>query len=143
MAAQAIDRASQRVVLGGGFMRTPHSAWALAKPKARSIFGFPCVPCVLQKEAWPALASEEMCCELHWQLNAMKASLACTCVVSGRSRGRVKLTGSDLRSLAAALPDDNEHVIDAERDAYLCVLWTMYAISMSDRELFLRTFVIN
>ena len=72
MAAQAIDRASQRVVLGG-FMRAPHSAWALAEPKARSIFRFPCVRCVVEKEAWLALASEENGCKLHWQRNVTRS----------------------------------------------------------------------
>ena len=111
MAATGVDRASQRRMLGGD-MLAPHGACALDAPQARSIFRFACRPCDLEKEVWPPLASEENTDELHWQLNAMKATLACTCVVSGRSRGRVKLTSNDLRSLlAAALPDDNEDVI--------------------------------
>ena len=135
MAAQAIDRASQRVVLGG-FMRAPHSAWALAEPKARSIFRFPCVPCALQKEAWPALASEENRCELHQQLNVMNGSPACALVVSGRSRRCENLIGNDLRSLAAGALHDDMSISCADWNARMYVrhLYQVY-------DLYVRTSV--
>ena len=110
MAAPAVDRASQRLMLGGD-MRAPQSAWALDSPQARSIFRFACSPCVLAKEAWPALASEETTCELHRQLNMIKVTLPPTFLVAGRSRRRNKMTGNDFRSLAALVPDHHEDVL--------------------------------
>ena len=102
MAATGVDRASQRRMLGGD-MRAPHGACALDAPQARSIFRFACRPCDLEKEVWPPLASEENTDELHWQLKVMEATLSATFIVAGRRRRQEKLTGNDLRSLAAAL----------------------------------------
>ena len=110
MAAPAVDRASQRLVLGGD-MRAPQSACALDGPPDRSIFRFACSPCILQDAAWSALASEEYTSELHWQLNSVNATLPATFLVAGRRRRREKLNGYDLRSLAAALPNDHEDVL--------------------------------
>ena len=110
MAAAVVDRASPRLVLGGD-TRALHGACALDAPAARRKFRFACSPCVLEKEVWPTSASGENICELHRQLNVMKATLAPTFVVSGRSRRREKLTGSDLRSLVAPVPDLNEDVL--------------------------------
>ena len=110
MAALAVDRVSQRLDLGGD-MPAPHSAWAFDRPAGRRNFRFVCVPCILEKEAWPASASGENICELHFQLNIFNATLASTFDAAGRSHRRVKLTGSDLRSLADSLLDDNEDVL--------------------------------
>ena len=110
MAATGVDRASQRLMLGGD-IPAPQSAWALDSPQARSTFRFACIPCDLEKEVWPALASEENTDELHWQLKAIKATLPATFLVAGRSRRREKMNGYDLRSLAAALPNDHEDVL--------------------------------
>ena len=100
MAASAVDRASQRLVIGGA-LRAPHGACALNEPPARRIFRFAGLPCMLEKEVWTAVASNENTNELHWQLKVIKATRTPSFVVAARSRRWEKVTGNDLRSLAA------------------------------------------
>ena len=111
MAAVAVNRAAERVVLGGG-MPAPRGAAALEGPAGGAFFGGACRRCVVSKEAWPPPASNEERCLLHQRLSSISASAPQSFASSGRrDRRAIRLSGSGVRSLAEGPPEGPEVVL--------------------------------